>query len=65
LPIAASVDLRLRDRLRNARDRIRVYLLFRREPKLQDKLRSELQWLRDEALALEREGRPDSPPGKA
>ena len=65
LPIAASVDLRLRDRLRNARDRIRVYLLFRREPKMQDKLRSELQWLRDEALALEREGHSASAAGSA
>ena len=57
LPFAATIDLRLRDRLRHARDRIRTYFLFRREPRLQARLRDELQWLREEALALDREGR--------
>lgn len=62
LPLAASVDLRLRDRLRRARDRIRAYFTFRREPRLHEQLRGELQWLREEALALERIGfEPQSP----
>ena len=56
LPVAASVDLRLRDRLRYARDRMRAYFIFRGEPRLHDQLRTELQWLRQEALELEREG---------
>jgi 1-acyl-sn-glycerol-3-phosphate acyltransferase len=56
LPFAASIDLRLRDRLRHARDRIRTYFIFRREPRLQERLRAELQWLRDEARALDRMG---------
>ena len=56
LPLAASADMRLRDRMRHARDRIRAYFTFRREPKLREQLASELQWLRDEALELEREG---------
>jgi 1-acyl-sn-glycerol-3-phosphate acyltransferase len=62
LPLAASVDLRLRDRMRYARARIRTYLLFRREPQLQRRLQAELQWLRDEALALEHEGLAEPPP---
>lgn len=56
LPVAASVDLRLRDRMARARDRIRAYLTFRREPRLHEQLRAELLWLRQEALDLEREG---------
>jgi 1-acyl-sn-glycerol-3-phosphate acyltransferase len=56
LPVAASVDLRLRDRLRHARDRMRAYFMFRREPRLHEQLRAELQWLRQEALDLEHEG---------
>jgi 1-acyl-sn-glycerol-3-phosphate acyltransferase len=56
LPLAASVDLRLRDRLRHARDRMRAYFIFRGEPRLHEQLRTELQWLRQEALELEREG---------
>lgn len=56
LPVAASVDLRLRDRLRRARDRMRAYFTFRREPRLHEQLRAELHWLREEALELEREG---------
>jgi hypothetical protein len=56
LPLAATVDLRFRDRLDRAWDRIRAYFVFRREPRLHDQLRAELRWLRDEALALEREG---------
>lgn len=57
LPFAATIDLRLRDRLRDARERIRTYFLFRREPRLQARLREELEWLREEALALDRDGR--------
>ncbi|HSJ64133.1 MAG TPA: lysophospholipid acyltransferase family protein [Gemmatimonadaceae bacterium] len=57
LPFAASIDLRLRDRLRHARDRVRTYFVFRREPRLHERLRAELQWLREEAIALDRMGR--------
>ena len=56
LPIAASVDLRLRDRWRHARDRMRAYFTFRRDPRLHEQLRTELRWLQEEALELEREG---------
>lgn len=61
LPLAATVDLRFRDRLDRAWDRIRAYFVFRREPRLHDQLRAELRWLRDEALALEREGASSGP----
>lgn len=53
LPLAATLDWRLRDRLRHARQRMRTYLQYRRDPALQRKLLDEAAWLRQEALALE------------
>jgi glycerol-3-phosphate O-acyltransferase/dihydroxyacetone phosphate acyltransferase len=53
LPASASWDFRLRDRARRARQRIRAFLRFRREPGLQRELRAELKAARDEAAALE------------
>jgi 1-acyl-sn-glycerol-3-phosphate acyltransferase len=53
LPAAASLDLRLGDRLRRARARVRAYLTFRSDPELHARLRSEIAWIRQEALELE------------
>ncbi|HEU4564131.1 MAG TPA: lysophospholipid acyltransferase family protein [Gemmatimonadaceae bacterium] len=53
LPVAASWDLRFRDRMHRALRRMRAYFQFRRDPTLQPRLASELAWLRDEAVALE------------
>lgn len=53
LPIAAEVNFRLADRRRRALDRARTYLRFRRRPRLQARLRSELEWLRSEAAEIE------------
>jgi glycerol-3-phosphate O-acyltransferase / dihydroxyacetone phosphate acyltransferase len=52
LPPSATWDFRYADRRRRATARVRTYLRFRREPVLQQQLRSELMWLRSEALAL-------------
>jgi 1-acyl-sn-glycerol-3-phosphate acyltransferase len=51
---SASSDFRFGDRTRRARERMRAYFTFRRNAKLQRTLRAEAEWLRDEALALER-----------
>lgn len=53
LPLAADISFALRDRLTRARQRARAYLRFRRDPHLQRRLIDELQWLREEALALD------------
>ena len=55
LPLAADVNFLLRERLSRAIHRARTYLLFRRRPKLQVQLRSELQRLRFEAVEIERQ----------
>ena len=55
LPVAATWDIRLRDRMRRAGRRIRTYLQYRRDPNLQPRLASEFSWLREEALGLEHE----------
>jgi glycerol-3-phosphate O-acyltransferase/dihydroxyacetone phosphate acyltransferase len=53
LPLAADVNFLLRDRLRRAMQRARTYLLFRRRPKLQARLWSDLERLRAEAVEIE------------
>ena len=53
LPASASWDLRYGDRVRRARRRVRAWLLFRRDPVLQQRLRDETSWLRDEARVIE------------
>ncbi|MGH7718728.1 MAG: 1-acyl-sn-glycerol-3-phosphate acyltransferase [Gemmatimonadaceae bacterium] len=53
LPLAATWDLRFRDRMRRAALRTRTYLQFRTERGVQERLLRELQWVREEALALE------------
>ena len=53
LPLAADISFALRDRLTRVRQRARAYLRFRRDPDLQRRLIDELQWLREEALAID------------
>jgi glycerol-3-phosphate O-acyltransferase/dihydroxyacetone phosphate acyltransferase len=53
LPLAATWDIRFRDRLRRAGKRMRTYFQYRRDPSLRPRLAKELAWLRDEALAIE------------
>lgn len=53
LPLAGLWDQRFRDRLREAGQRMRTYLRFRADPSLQERLASELAWLREEAIALD------------
>lgn len=55
LPIVATWDFRLRDRAARARHRIRAFWRFRRQPELQRELRAQLQSVREEATALERD----------
>ena len=55
LPLAADVNFILRERLGRAIHRARTYLLFRRRPKLQAQLQSELQRLQSEAGEIERQ----------
>lgn len=55
LPIAADINLRLRDRLERARRRARTYLLFRTHPDWQRDLELTASALRTEALALARD----------
>ena len=57
LPISATWDFQLRDRASRARQRIRAFWRFRRDPELQHQLRAELQAARQEAAALERDVR--------
>jgi glycerol-3-phosphate O-acyltransferase/dihydroxyacetone phosphate acyltransferase len=52
LPVAADINLRMRDRLHRALRRARTYLSFRAQPKLQDELTGQARRLRDEAVAL-------------
>ena len=53
LPISATWDLRFRDRMRRARQRMHTYFRFRRDPPLRTRLQQEIQQVRAEALALE------------
>jgi hypothetical protein len=54
LPIAEDFALRFQERRRRARRRMRAYFRFRRDPALQQRLRAEVTWLREESFALER-----------
>ena len=56
LPLAATWDLRFRDRMRRAARRVRTFLQFRRDPGLQGRLENELAWLTAEAASLEKLG---------
>ncbi|MFN2399610.1 MAG: lysophospholipid acyltransferase family protein [Gemmatimonadaceae bacterium] len=58
LPIAASWDFRFRDRMRRAAKRMRTYFLFRSDETLRHRLATELEWVRNEAIALEALARP-------
>jgi 1-acyl-sn-glycerol-3-phosphate acyltransferase len=53
LPLSATWDFRYADRMRRAIARVRVYLRFRRDPALHNRLLEELGWLRREAVALD------------
>jgi len=53
LPLTATWDLRWRDRARRARQRMRAYFLFRREPALRAELLSAVGAVRAEAEAIE------------
>lgn len=55
LPTAATWDIRFRDRMRRAAQRVGTYFRYRQDPNLQPRLVSEFAWLREEALGLERE----------
>jgi glycerol-3-phosphate O-acyltransferase/dihydroxyacetone phosphate acyltransferase len=54
LPIAADVDLRFAERTRRARQRMRAYLRFRRDPELRERLCAEHAWLTSEIAELAR-----------
>jgi hypothetical protein len=54
LPIAADVDLRFTERMHRARQRMRAYLRFRRNPELGARLVTEHQWLTTEVSELAR-----------
>jgi hypothetical protein len=53
LPLAADVNFVFRERLRRALSRARTYLRFRRDPSLQQALRTEAESLRSDARALD------------
>jgi len=55
LPMAETWDIRFRDRLRRAVQRVSTYFQYRRDPNLQPRLASEFSWLREEAVRLEHE----------
>jgi len=48
LPVAADIDLRFAERTRQARQRMRAYLRFRRNPALRNQLSVEHAWLSSE-----------------
>ncbi len=54
LPITADVDLRFSERMRQARQRMRAYMRFRRKPALREELSSEHVWLTAEIRELAR-----------
>lgn len=56
LPIAADINLRMRDRLHRALRRARSFLRFRSTPALQDELVSRAARLRTEVVSLARAG---------
>jgi hypothetical protein len=54
LPIATDVDLRFTERMRHARQRMRAYVQFRRDPELRKRLCTEHEWLTGEIAELAR-----------
>ncbi len=54
LPIAADIDLRFTERMRQARRRMRAYLRFRRKPMLREQLSAEHTWLAGEIAEVAR-----------
>jgi glycerol-3-phosphate O-acyltransferase/dihydroxyacetone phosphate acyltransferase len=52
LPIAADIDIRFAERIRHARQRMRAYLRFRRDPGLRERLAVEHVWLTNEIVEL-------------
>jgi 1-acyl-sn-glycerol-3-phosphate acyltransferase len=54
LPIAADIDLRFTERIRQARDRMRAYSRFRRDPGLRERLCAEYAWLGSEIAEIAR-----------
>jgi 1-acyl-sn-glycerol-3-phosphate acyltransferase len=52
LPVAADINLRMRDRLHRALRRARTYISFRAQPMLHDELLERARSLRSEAVAL-------------
>jgi glycerol-3-phosphate O-acyltransferase / dihydroxyacetone phosphate acyltransferase len=54
LPIAADIDLRFTERMRQARRRMRAYLRFRRKPALREQLSTEHAWLTSEISEVAR-----------
>jgi glycerol-3-phosphate O-acyltransferase / dihydroxyacetone phosphate acyltransferase len=55
LPASASWDFRFRDYIARARARVHAYRTLRADPALRERLREEVRWLREEAIALERQ----------
>ena len=55
LPIAADINFLIRERLVRARRRAKAFLVFRRDPALRNRLVSELESLRADVRALDRE----------
>ena len=53
LPASASWDFRFRDYIARARARVHAYRTLRADPALRERLRGEMRWLREEAIALE------------
>jgi 1-acyl-sn-glycerol-3-phosphate acyltransferase len=53
LPFSASWDFRFRDYIARARARVRAYRTLRGDPALRERLREEVRWLREEAIAIE------------
>ena len=62
LPVSASWDFRFRDYIARARARVRAYRTLRADPALRDRLRGEVKWLREEAIAIERAFEAQVPP---
>lgn len=64
LPVSATWDFRYADRRRRGVARVRAYLAFRREPATRQRLLADLNWLRNEARALESLLDPAGPTGQ-
>ena len=53
LPVSAAWDFRFRDYIARARARVHAYRTLRADPALRERLREEVRWLREEAIAIE------------